>query len=137
LAAQQDEERRQLHERQKQRRQAEAQRIDKARASADGGRVQKATQKPREQAAHLSPTPPPATPANAHQRAAEPPEQSSERLSLDDKKLLPDTALGERGKLERPWQRASLSNDNQRPWQRDNQPEGRERRPDSPKTPKR
>jgi hypothetical protein len=35
------------------------------------------------------------------------------------------------------WQRASLSNDNKRPWQRDDKPAGRERRPDRSKIPKR
>ena len=45
-------------------------------------------------------------------------------MSLDDKKRLPDTALGERGKLEKPWQR-------------DDKPAGRERQPDRPKTPPR
>lgn len=110
LAAQQDRERRQLHERQEQRQQAQARGIEKARQRADGGRTRK---------------------------APEPRQEPSERLSLDDKKRLPDTVLGERGKLEKPWQRASLSNDNKRPWQRDSKPEGRERRPDRPKTPKR
>ena len=137
LAAQQDKERRQLQERQEQRQQAQARGIEKARQRAEGGRTQKAPQKPRERPAALSPTPPTAKPAQTHQRAPEPPQPSSERVSLDDKKRLPDTVLGERGKLEKPWQRASLSNDNERPWQRDSKPEGRERRPDRPKTPKR
>ena len=137
LAAQQDKERRQLHERQEQRQQAQARGIEKARQRAEGGRTPKAPQKPRERPAQPSPTPPAAKPSQTHQRAAEPPQQSSERVSLDDKKRLPDTVLGERGKLEKPWQRASLSNDNERPWQRDSKPEGRERRPDRPKTPKR
>lgn len=129
LVAQQDRERRQLHERQEQRQQAQAQGIEKARKRAQAEHTPKSTQKPRERPAHPSPAPSPAKPTNAHQRAAEPPEQSSERLSLDDKKRLPDTVLGERGKLEKPWQRASLSNDNKRPWQRDDKPAGRERTP--------
>lgn len=137
LAAQQDKERRQLHERQEQRQQAQAQGIEKARQGAEGGCTQKALQKPRERPAKPSPTPLAAKPAQTHQRAPEPPQQSSERVSLDDKKRLPDTVLGERGKLEKPWQRASLSNDNKRPWQRDSKPEGRDRRPDRPKPPKR
>ena len=137
LAAQQDKERRQLQERQEQRQQAQARGIEKARQRAEGGRTPKTSQKPRERPAVPSPTPPAAKPSQTHQRAAEPPQPSSERVSLDDKKRLPDTVLGERGKLEKPWQRASLSNDNKRPWQRDSKPEGRERRPDRPKTPKR
>jgi len=137
LAAQQGKERRQLHERQEQRQQAQARGIEKARQRAEGGRTPKPPQKPRERPAAPSPTPPAAKPAQTHQRAPEPPQPSSERVSLDDKKRLPDTVLGERGKLEKPWQRASLSNDNERPWQRASKPEGRERRPDRPKTPKR
>ena len=137
LAAQQDRERRQLHERQEQRQQAQARGIEKARERAQAEHARKSTQKPRERPAQPSPTPHTAKPSQEHQRAAEPPAEPSERLSLDDKKRLPDTVLGERGKLEKPWQRASLSNDNKRPWQRDDKPAGRERRPDSPKTPKR
>lgn len=137
LTAQQDRERRQLHERQEQRQKAQAQGIEKARQRAQAEHARKSTQKPRERPAPPSPTPPATKHAQTHQRAAEPPEALLERLGLDDKKRLPDTVLGERGKLEKPWQRASLSNDNKRPWQRDDKPAGRERRPDSPKTPKR
>ncbi len=137
LAAQQDRAHLQLRERQEQRQQAQALGVEKARQRAQAEHARKSTQKPRERPEQLSPTPSPTKPAQTHQRAAAPPEQSSERLSLDDKKRLPDTVLGERGKLEKPWQRASLSNDNKRPWQRDDKPAGRERRSDRPKTPKR
>ena len=43
-----------------------------------------------------------------------------------------------KGDARRPWQRASLSNDNPRPWNRDSKPAGRERTPanDAPKEPK-
>lgn len=132
LAAQQDRERGQLHERQEQRQQAQARGIEKARERAQAEHARKSTQKPRERPAKPSPTPPAATPAQTHQRSPEPPVQSSERLSLDDKKRLPDTVLGERGKLEKPWQRASLSNDNKRPWTRE-RGEGIERKPKSPR----
>lgn len=129
LAAQQDRERRQLHERQEQRQQAQARGIEKARERAQAEHAHKSTQKPRERPARPSPTSSPKKPVQSPQRPAEPPAEPSERLSLDDKKRLPDTVLGERGKLEKPWQRASLSNDNKRPWQRDSKPEGRERKP--------
>jgi len=129
--------RRQLHERQEQRQQAQARGIEKARQRAQAEHALKSTQKPRERPAQPSPTPRTSNPTQSHQRATEPPAEPSERLSLDDKKRLPDAVLGERGKLEKPWQRASLSNDNKRPWQRDDKPAGRERSPSRPKTPKR
>lgn len=88
LEARLDQERRQLQERQDQRKQAQATGIEKAR-----------------QRAHTE---------HAPKTAPEPPQQG----------------------LARPWQRASLSNDNERPWQREAKPEGRERSPETPKGPR-
>lgn len=65
----------------------------------------------------------------APQRVTPPPAEPSERLGLDDKKTITDTRLGEHGKLSKPWERSSLSEDRARPWERDDKPAGRERSP--------
>jgi hypothetical protein len=140
LAARQDKERGQLHERQEQRQQAQARGIEKARQRAEGARTPKAPQKPRERPAKPFPTPTAAKPSQAHQRAAQPPVDPLDKPTLADQKTNPARKENDgspSATLKRPWQRSSLSNDNERPWQRDSKPAGRERSPSRPKTPKR
>ena len=139
LEARQDRERRQLHERQEQRQQVQARGIEKARERAEGRRTQKTPQKPRETENNFSRANDAPTTPNASQRPPKPQSDPFDKPTLADKTTHPARNEME-GKpsstLKRPWQRSSLSNDNERPWQREARPEGRERRPNKPKDPK-
>ena len=80
--------------------------------------------------AKAEPAPPtPKKSLKASQREILPPPEPSERLSLDDRKRISDVHLGDKKTLDRPWQRASIKEDRARPWQRDDKPAGRERKP--------
>ncbi len=127
----------------KERREAEGWKPTSPRGTKRTGRPDRAKQPKPVQTPAPSPTKPESattTPIKGRFGAeAQPPEvKPSDAPTLADEKRAIGHVLDEfKGDAKRPWQRASLSNENERPWQRSDKPAGRERSPsDKPKDPK-
>ena len=142
LEVRQAAERQALQARQEERRQAQARGIDRAEGKATDNSRTKHTQKPLEKRQDAATTRTTPEPQNDNTR---PPEQAqeaepSERLGLDDRKQIADVHLeraenvSEGQKIEKPWRRATRTEDSGKPWRRDTK--GRERTPYNPREPK-